>query len=242
MNSSQHYIALFGNEAITMSGKPARSKCGISRADLLNAMKYTIDEPGRAYLEGSTDTIINSYKKFFQRVAAETDRLNGVAVAACVKELFALGPHDAAMFGTALSKAFAAMKIKGNKAITGGRLSPAVKKVFRAIPRGKSWRSLGASAEERLRTAEDGKSWMSLGLSAEERLRTAEDDENLECKAELLHTTPARKLPERKLKLEISDVILDPAELYRMYQARPTIKMEQVAHRLARVCMYMSRI
>ena len=79
-------------------------------------------------------------------------------------------------------------------------------------------------------------------MSAEENLRTVEDDENLECDAELLHKTPARKLPKRILKLEISDVILDPEELYRMYQARPTIKMEQVAHRLARVCMYMSRI
>lgn len=228
MNSSQHVIALFGNESITMSAKPcaaARSKCGISRADLQNAMKYTIDEPGRAYLEGSTDTIINSYKKFFQRVAAETDRLNVLAVTACVKDLWALGPHDASMFGTALSKAFSAMKLKGNKAITGGRLSPAVKDVFRALPRGKSWRSLGEFAEASLRKEQSE-------VKAE-----GEDDENLEVKAELLHKTP-----ERKLKQEISDVILDPAEIYRMYQARPTIKMEQVAHRLARVCMYMSRI
>ena len=104
----------------------------------MDAMKYSIEEPGRAYLEGSTDTIIHAYKKFFQRVAAETDRLNCVAVTACVKELFSLGPHDAAMFGTALSKAFSAMKLKGNKAITGGRLSPAVKQ-FHAANLGGPW-------------------------------------------------------------------------------------------------------
>ena len=208
-----------------MSGISGRAKCSISRNDLQNVMKYTIEEPVRDYLEGTTDTIIKSYKKFFQRVAPETDRLNHNAVSACARDLFGLGSHDALMFGTALTKAFSDMKQKGDKALTGGRLSPAVKDIYLLLPRSRSWKSMGESAEASLRKEQSE-------VKAE-----GEDDENLEVKAELLHKTP-----ERKLKQEISDVILDPAEIYRMYQARPTIKLEQVAHRLACVCMYMSRI